>query len=322
MDNDDVENDDIRDLFRQLFEDFVKRTGVSGKGETASASEAVPESEETGTTEEPEAPEEISPAEAISEEESPENGSPVAEPASGAPGDASETGTEIVSGNEAVRAEFSDPEVSGAVKEEFSDRGTEELPNEEPKEIPETEKVPSVSGTEQAGTVSEVGAVPESADSDIPSPKWVSRYFEIAGLVGTWSKDPSTKVGAIIVGDKGQIISQGYNGFPRGVKDSPERYNNRELKYRLVVHAEMNAILNALYNGSSVVGASIYIHNLPVCQECAKAIIQAGLARVFIDTSVNERWGEAWEISKTMFSESGVRCYYFDREALRLERII
>lgn len=322
VDNDDVENDDIRDLFRQLFEDFVKRTGVSGKGETASASEAVPESEETGTTEEPEAPEEISPAEAISEEESPENGSPVAEPASGAPGDASETGTEIVSGNEAVRAEFSDPEVSGAVKEEFSDRGTEELPNEEPKEIPETEKVPSVSGTEQAGTVSEVGAVPESADSDIPSPKWVSRYFEIAGLVGTWSKDPSTKVGAIIVGDKGQIISQGYNGFPRGVKDSPERYNNRELKYRLVVHAEMNAILNALYNGSSVVGASIYIHNLPVCQECAKAIIQAGLARVFIDTSVNERWGEAWEISKTMFSESGVRCYYFDREALRLERII
>ena len=221
-----------------------------------------------------------------------------------------------------MRAEFSEPEVSGAVKEEFSDRGTEELPNEEPKEIPETEKVPSVSGTEQAGTVSEVGAVPESADSDIPSPKWVSRYFEIAGLVGTWSKDPSTKVGAIIVGDKGQIISQGYNGFPRGVKDSPERYNNRELKYRLVVHAEMNAILNALYNGSSVVGASIYIHNLPVCQECAKAIIQAGLARVFIDTSVNERWGEAWEISKTMFSESGVRCYYFDREALRLERII
>ena len=193
-----------------------------------------------------------------------------------------------------------------------------------PEENGEPEQAVPSSGEPVSEAAGEAGTEPESgaSDPDTPSPRWVSRYFEIAGLVGTWSKDPSTKVGAIIVGDKGQIISQGYNGFPRGVKDSPERYNNRELKYRLVVHAEMNAILNALYNGSSVVGASIYIHNLPVCQECAKAIIQAGLARVFIDTSVNERWGEAWEISKTMFSEAGVRCYYFDREALKVERII
>lgn len=152
--------------------------------------------------------------------------------------------------------------------------------------------------------------------------KWTLRYFEIAELVSTWSKDPSTKVGAIIVGDKGQIIAQGYNGFPRGVEDRQERYDQREIKYKFVVHAEMNAILNALYNGSSVVGASIYIHNLPVCQECAKAIIQAGIARVFIDTSVNERWGEAWEISKTMFNESGVRCYYFDVKEMKVDRII
>lgn len=142
--------------------------------------------------------------------------------------------------------------------------------------------------------------------------KWVSRYFKIAELVSTWSKDPSSKVGAIIVGDKGQIISQGYNGFPRGVADTPERYNTREIKYKLVVHAEMNAILNALYNGSSVVGAAIYIHNLPVCQECAKAIIQAGISEVFIDTRVNERWQEAWNFSKMMFSECGVKCYYFN----------
>lgn len=144
--------------------------------------------------------------------------------------------------------------------------------------------------------------------------KWVSRYFKIAELVSTWSKDPSSKVGAIIVGDKGQIISQGYNGFPRGVADTPERYNTREIKYKLVVHAEMNAILNALYNGSSVVGAAIYIHNLPVCQECAKAIIQAGISEVFIDTKVNERWQEAWNFSKVMFSECGVKCYYFNEK--------
>ena len=75
--------------------------------------------------------------------------------------------------------------------------------------------------------------------------KWIQRYFKIAEQVSSWSKDPSSKIGAIIVGDKGQIISQGYNGFPRGVIDSEDRYNQRETKYKLVVHAEMNAILNA-----------------------------------------------------------------------------
>lgn len=145
-------------------------------------------------------------------------------------------------------------------------------------------------------------------------PKWVNRYFKIAEQVSLWSKDPSSKVGAIIVGDKGQIISQGYNGFPRGVEDSDERYQNREVKYKFVVHAEMNAILNALYNGSSVDGATLYVHALPVCQECAKAIIQAGISRVYIDTNINERWAESWGYTKTMFSEAGVDCFYFNEK--------
>ena len=152
--------------------------------------------------------------------------------------------------------------------------------------------------------------------------KWASRYFEIAKLVSTWSKDPSTKVGAIIVGDKGQIISQGYNGFPRGVEDLQERYDHRETKYKFVVHAEMNAILNALYNGSSVVGASIYIHNLPVCQECAKAIIQSGISRVYIDTEIEGKWLDAWQFSKTMFRESGVEIYKFDPAACALKKVL
>jgi dCMP deaminase len=159
-----------------------------------------------------------------------------------------------------------------------------------------------------------------SDDNKFVNLKWITRYFRIAEQVSMWSKDPSTKVGAIIVGDKGQIISQGYNGFPRGVNDSEERYHNRELKYKLVVHAEMNAILNALYNGSSVVGATLYVHALPVCQECAKAIIQAGISTVYIDTNISERWKESWQITKTMFSESKVACYYFDMNANTVER--
>ncbi len=162
-------------------------------------------------------------------------------------------------------------------------------------------------------------AVAAEGDEILPTQvKWAQRYFAIAHLVSTWSKDPSTKVGAIIVGDKGQIISQGYNGFPRGVHDLAERYNHRETKYKFIVHAEMNAILNALYNGSSVVGASIYIHNLPVCQECAKAIIQSGIAKVYIDTKISERWQEAWKISCTMFREAGIEIYYFDAQSKRL----
>lgn len=159
-----------------------------------------------------------------------------------------------------------------------------------------------------------------SDDNKFVNLKWITRYFRIAEQVSMWSKDPSTKVGAIIVGDKGQIISQGYNGFPRGVNDSEERYHNRELKYKLVVHAEMNAILNALYNGSSVVGATLYVHALPVCQECAKAIIQAGISTVYIDTNISERWKESWQITKTMFSESKVACYYFDMNANTVDR--
>lgn len=176
-----------------------------------------------------------------------------------------------------------------------------------------------VSGNPDAKPERKISQIASEQKSD-PMVKWAVRYFEIAELVSFWSKDPSNKVGAIIVGDKGQIIAQGYNGFPRGVKDLEERYNDRETKCKFEVHAEMNAILNALYNGSSVVGASIYIHNHPVCQECAKAIIQSGISKVYIDTEIEEKWTEAWAFSRTMFSEAGVEVCRLsgDRKALIL----
>ena len=64
------------------------------------------------------------------------------------------------------------------------------------------------------------------------------RYIKISKEIASWSKDPSTKVGVVIVGDKGQIVSQGYNGFPRGFKDTIERYSNRPTKYKYIIHAE------------------------------------------------------------------------------------
>lgn len=144
---------------------------------------------------------------------------------------------------------------------------------------------------------------------------WNQRYLQMADGVAGWSKDPSTKVGAVIIGDKGQVLSTGYNGFPRGIADSSERLNDRATKYKYVVHAEMNAIYNASYSGVSLAGATLYVHGLPVCSECAKGIIQSGITRVVIPApmmckDIPDKWKESWELTKSLFAEAGVRCIY------------
>ena len=138
--------------------------------------------------------------------------------------------------------------------------------------------------------------------------KWDERYIRVAKETASWSKDPSRKIGAVIIGDKGQIKSQGYNGFPRGVIDSDERYNDRPTKYKYVVHAEANAVYNALHNGNDVNGDTLYVTGLPVCHECAKAIIQSGIKKVKCDTLIDDKdsWSESCRLALTMFNESGV----------------
>ena len=136
--------------------------------------------------------------------------------------------------------------------------------------------------------------------------KWDARWLEMAGIVSTWSKDPSTQIGAIAVRDK-RLISTGYNGFPRGIQDLDDRWNNREEKYKYVVHAEMNCIYNANYHNQSLKGSTMYIVGLPVCHECAKGIIQAGVIRVvaeFKDAPL--KWAKSTEITEKMFKEAGV----------------
>jgi len=137
--------------------------------------------------------------------------------------------------------------------------------------------------------------------------KWDKRYLSLAAEVATWSKDPSTQVGAVTVGSKKEVLSQGFNGFPRGIHDTDERYNHRETKYKFVVHAEMNAIYNATYSGTSLDGATLYVHGLPICSECAKGIIQVGIKKVVIEKSKElDNWNESVQLSKEMFNEAGV----------------
>lgn len=136
--------------------------------------------------------------------------------------------------------------------------------------------------------------------------KWEKRYLDLAKSVASWSRDPSRKIGAVIVGKKGQIISQGFNGFPRGIDDTPERYNDRETKYKYIVHAEANAIYNAIHNGASTNGATIYVTGLPVCHQCADAIIQTGIKRVVMDTLPCSNWEESGNLAIQKFQEAGV----------------
>lgn len=139
---------------------------------------------------------------------------------------------------------------------------------------------------------------------------WDSRFLSLAKEVSTWSKDPSRQIGAIAISEKGQVLSQGYNGLPRNIKDTFERLHDKEKKYKYVVHAEMNVIYNATYTGVSLDGATLYVVGLPVCSECAKGIIQTGIKHVVMsveeDYKASDRWIQSFEITKEMFDEAGI----------------
>ena len=137
---------------------------------------------------------------------------------------------------------------------------------------------------------------------------WTEYYMRHQYLASEKSKDPSTKIGAVLVrGDN--IVSIGYNGFPRGINDSNERLANREEKYFYVVHAEANAILNAARNGIATKGSILYTSGMP-CNECAKAIIQAGIDTVYIHSQYpslsHSKWSKSVSKAQEMFEEAGV----------------
>ena len=141
--------------------------------------------------------------------------------------------------------------------------------------------------------------------------KWEKRFINIAREISTWSKDPSKQIGAVITGVNKQIISQGYNGFPKGFDDLEYRLKDREQKLKYIVHAEANAIYNALHNGANLSGATIYVYGLPPCHECAKAIIQCGISKVVYhcDGEGLNKWKESFAVSEEMFKECNVECY-------------
>ena len=154
------------------------------------------------------------------------------------------------------------------------------------------------------------------------SEKWHSRFMDVALLVSSWSKDPSTKVGCVIVSPEKAILSMGYNGFPRGVNDNiPARQNVREIKYEFVVHAEENAILNAGRRGTRLDGGILYV-TMPPCTRCAGSIIQSGIKEV-VYLSPNEQkripgWRDNLKYSFEMFNEAGVKVTELNRDLVNI----
>ena len=155
--------------------------------------------------------------------------------------------------------------------------------------------------------------------------KWDLRFKNLALEVSQWSKDPSTKVGCIAVKDR-KVIATGYNGFPAGISDNKEDYENRDIKYKKIVHAEKNMIYNACQHGVSLVGSTVYVSGLPTCEECWKGLVQVGISRLVMPSvksligEAYERWSKGCYTAIKYMDEAGVEVYQYNPYQIGWER--
>lgn len=146
--------------------------------------------------------------------------------------------------------------------------------------------------------------------------KWDIRMLQVAELVASWSKDPSTKCGAVITDNQHRIVATGYNGLAQGVPDDDGVWNTRDEKYEHVIHAEINAIL---FSQRNLRNTSLYTWPIPPCSRCASAIIQAGVLRVVAPLQsgeVSERWGDSVRRAEWMYRNSGLQYVWLSAEDL------
>lgn len=151
---------------------------------------------------------------------------------------------------------------------------------------------------------------------DLNKNKWLYRHLKLAKQISTWSKDTSTKVGALIVTESGMPVSWGYNGIPMGVNDNIQERFTRPTKYHYFAHAERNALD---LSRSSVEGCWLFVTH-PPCSDCARGIIQTGISTVVVDKAGlleferREGWSESYRHSQTMFQEANVTLITTDTE--------
>jgi dCMP deaminase len=148
--------------------------------------------------------------------------------------------------------------------------------------------------------------------------RWVEYFRNLTHQVKLKSKDESTQIGAIIVGKDKEIVSTGYNSFPRGLTDDIKSRQERPEKYYWFEHAERNAIYNAARIGVSTKGTTMYLSCGVPCSDCARGIINSGITRIFCErggsTTNTPKWDESAERSWEMFDEAGVKVCFYDDE--------
>lgn len=143
--------------------------------------------------------------------------------------------------------------------------------------------------------------------------KWDERFLKMAALVASWSKDPSTQAGAVLVDTNNRVLGAGFNGLPRGVKDDSELLADRETKYKVIIHAEENALLFS--TRSTTRGITAYVYPLPPCARCASKLIQAGVSRVVSvhpTQDILDRWSDDLKLAENLYTQAGVLLQLYD----------
>ena len=137
---------------------------------------------------------------------------------------------------------------------------------------------------------------------------WDLRFLSLAKHISNWSKDPSTKVGSVLVDENRRVLSMGYNGFPAQIRDDQEHYHNRDLKLKKIIHAEANAIVFAQRDLST---STLYVWPFMPCSNCAGLVIQSGIKKVVSVENDNPKWQESFKITQEMFVDANViLCLY------------
>jgi dCMP deaminase len=144
---------------------------------------------------------------------------------------------------------------------------------------------------------------------------WIEYFLNIAEQVKLKSKDQSTQIGAVIVGVDNEVLSTGYNSFPRGMDDSKEERQERPEKYFYMIHAEANSIVNAARVGSSIKNSIMYLTCGVPCADCAKLIINSGIVEVYCKNTQDDVKGNHWVESKKktleMFKECNIKLHFY-----------
>jgi dCMP deaminase len=149
----------------------------------------------------------------------------------------------------------------------------------------------------------------------LPIPSWDEFFMRHVYLSALKSKDPRTKIGAVLVREN-HLISTGYNGFGKGINDLADRYNDREIKYSFICHAEFNSVLQCAKFGISSDKTILYTPGFP-CAECCKAIVQGGIVEIVLhkqwpNLTYSEKWVKSFKISAQMIEEAGIKVRVFD----------